>query len=86
MLSISTKDEKDVQEFHKLIPDVGQAGFDRFFRSPTIFEDAVTSILLCNCTYVYTTIPLSLSHIYIYMYIYIVRDDMQLGWTGGEEL
>ncbi|PSR88448.1 DNA-3-methyladenine glycosylase [Actinidia chinensis var. chinensis] len=51
MLRISEKDEKEVQEFQELHPQAKQRGFGRLFRSPTLFEDAVKSILLCNCTW-----------------------------------
>ncbi|KAL6971805.1 hypothetical protein U1Q18_031486, partial [Sarracenia purpurea var. burkii] len=50
MLRLSAKDEKDVQEFHKVHPDAKRKGFGRLFRSPTLFEDVVKSMLLCNCT------------------------------------
>ncbi|XP_022772502.1 uncharacterized protein LOC111315199 [Durio zibethinus] len=49
MLRISSKDEKDVREFQTLHASAKEKGFGRIFRSPSFFEDAVKSILLCNC-------------------------------------
>ncbi|XP_059623191.1 uncharacterized protein LOC132266353 [Cornus florida] len=54
MLRISTKDERDVQKFHSMHPEAKKRGFGRIFRSPTLFEDAIKSILLCNCTWMRT--------------------------------
>nr|XP_015901110.2 uncharacterized protein LOC107434191 [Ziziphus jujuba var. spinosa] len=51
MLRISDRDERDVREFQKACPKAKARGFGRLFRSPSIFEDAVKSILLCNCTW-----------------------------------
>ncbi|KAL0420220.1 UNVERIFIED_CONTAM: hypothetical protein Slati_3044900 [Sesamum latifolium] len=51
MLRISAKDEKMVEEFHRIHPDAKKSGFARIFRSPTLFEDIVKSILLCNCAW-----------------------------------
>ncbi|KAK4383714.1 hypothetical protein Sango_2749700 [Sesamum angolense] len=51
MLRISAKDEQMVEEFHRIHPDAKKFGFARIFRSPTLFEDIVKSILLCNCTW-----------------------------------
>lgn len=50
MLRISEGDERDVSEFHKVHAEAKKRGFGRIFRSPTLFEDAVKSILLCNCS------------------------------------
>ncbi|OVA06873.1 hypothetical protein BVC80_497g27 [Macleaya cordata] len=49
MLHISEEDERKINEFHKLHPVSKNRGFGRLFRSPTLFEDMVKSILLCNC-------------------------------------
>ncbi|KAK6229004.1 hypothetical protein QQP08_021435 [Theobroma cacao] len=49
MLRISSKDERDVREFQTLHGSAKDRGFGRIFRSPSFFEDAVKSILLCNC-------------------------------------
>ncbi|XP_020547100.1 uncharacterized protein LOC110011389 [Sesamum indicum] len=51
MLRISAKDEKMVEEFHRIHAEAKKLGFARIFRSPTLFEDIVKSILLCNCTW-----------------------------------
>ncbi|KAF5734506.1 hypothetical protein HS088_TW16G00955 [Tripterygium wilfordii] len=51
MLRISEKVEKDVREFQTLHVEAKDKGFGRIFRSPSLFEDAVKSILLCNCTW-----------------------------------
>ncbi|PIN01819.1 DNA-(apurinic or apyrimidinic site) lyase [Handroanthus impetiginosus] len=49
MLRISAKDDKMVEDFHKLVPEAKNAGFARIFRSPTLFEDIIKSLLLCSC-------------------------------------
>ncbi|XP_062089773.1 uncharacterized protein LOC133796318 [Humulus lupulus] len=51
MLRITESDARDVREFHKVCPRAKETGFGRLFRSPSLFEDAVKSILLCNCTW-----------------------------------
>ncbi|KAG4969354.1 hypothetical protein JHK84_035452 [Glycine max] len=51
MLRISDKDEKAVNEFQGLYPQAKQDEFGRIFRSPSLFEDVVKSILLCKCTW-----------------------------------
>ncbi|KAJ4850304.1 hypothetical protein Tsubulata_049323 [Turnera subulata] len=48
MLRISEKDEREVHQFQEKHPEAKKAGFGRLFRSPSLFEDAVKSILLCN--------------------------------------
>jgi len=50
MLRISDEDEKTVIEFQELYPRAKEEGFGRIFRSPSIFEDAVKSLLLCFCS------------------------------------
>ncbi|KAG8633951.1 hypothetical protein MANES_18G143300v8 [Manihot esculenta] len=40
-----------LEEFHKKHPEAKKKAFGRLFRSPTLFEDAVKCILLCNCTW-----------------------------------
>ncbi|KAL3749457.1 hypothetical protein ACJRO7_010555 [Eucalyptus globulus] len=49
MLRLSERDERNVKEFHKVHPEAKDRGFGRVFRSPSLFEDVVKSILLCNC-------------------------------------
>ncbi|KAM7509744.1 hypothetical protein LguiB_008619 [Lonicera macranthoides] len=49
MLRISSKDENDVIEFQKMYPEAKTRGFGRLFRSPTLFEDTIKSLLLCAC-------------------------------------
>ncbi|CAH8359745.1 unnamed protein product [Eruca vesicaria subsp. sativa] len=51
MLRISAEDERDVTEFQQLHEDAKKNGFGRIFRSPSLFEDMVKSILLCNTTW-----------------------------------
>ncbi|KAK7333933.1 hypothetical protein VNO80_30714 [Phaseolus coccineus] len=51
MLRISDEDENAVIEFQKLYPEAKEEGFGRIFRSPSIFEDAVKSLLLCYCSW-----------------------------------
>ncbi|KAG8365722.1 hypothetical protein BUALT_Bualt17G0001500 [Buddleja alternifolia] len=47
MLRISGKDEKIIEEFQRVHPEAKKKGFGRVFRSPTLFEDMVKSVLLC---------------------------------------
>ncbi|KAL1222734.1 hypothetical protein V5N11_002425 [Cardamine amara subsp. amara] len=51
MLRISDKDERDVTEFQQVHEAAKKNGFGRIFRSPSLFEDMVKSILLCNSTW-----------------------------------
>ncbi|RDX98846.1 hypothetical protein CR513_18179, partial [Mucuna pruriens] len=51
MLRISDKDEKAVNVFQDLCPPAKEEGFGRIFRSPSLFEDVVKSILLCGSTW-----------------------------------
>lgn len=46
MLRLSDKDEQDVTYFPKHNPHAEAKGFDRFFRSPTLFEDVDKSLLI----------------------------------------
>ena len=50
MLRITEKDENAMEQFHQLHPHAKEKAFGRLYRSPSLFEDAVKSILLCNCT------------------------------------
>ncbi|GLJ12147.1 hypothetical protein SUGI_0185440 [Cryptomeria japonica] len=49
MLRLSEMQESEVRGFHALHPEAKAKGFGRIFRSPTLFEDMVKSMLLCNC-------------------------------------
>ncbi|KAK3125904.1 hypothetical protein QOZ80_7BG0611190 [Eleusine coracana subsp. coracana] len=49
MLRLSEEDERAVEEFQAMHAAAREAGFGRIFRSPTLFEDMVKCILLCNC-------------------------------------
>ncbi|CAI9117228.1 OLC1v1018577C1 [Oldenlandia corymbosa var. corymbosa] len=51
MMRLSTKNENDVQQFQKIHPEAKNVGFGRIFRSPSLFEDAVKTILLCFCNW-----------------------------------
>ncbi|CAH2065823.1 unnamed protein product [Thlaspi arvense] len=51
MLRISADDVCDVAEFQQLHDAAKMSGFGRIFRSPSLFEDMVKSILLCNTTW-----------------------------------
>ncbi|KAJ0028744.1 hypothetical protein Pint_36576 [Pistacia integerrima] len=55
MLRLSESDERNMREFKRVASEVGE-GCDsvkdfsgRVFRSPTLFEDMVKCMLLCNC-------------------------------------
>ncbi|EEF47990.1 conserved hypothetical protein [Ricinus communis] len=61
MLRISEKDEREVKEFQEMHAEAKKKGFGRLFRSPSLFEDAVKSILLCNCLSTLSTHRLSLA-------------------------
>ncbi|XP_017696252.2 uncharacterized protein LOC103697865 [Phoenix dactylifera] len=49
MLRISDENDRVMREFHELHAGAKERGFGRVFRSPTLFEDMVKCILLCNC-------------------------------------
>lgn len=49
MLRISDENDRMIREFHELHAGAKKRGFGRVFRSPTLFEDMVKCILLCNC-------------------------------------
>ncbi|XP_019179067.1 PREDICTED: uncharacterized protein LOC109174250 [Ipomoea nil] len=51
MFRLSVGDENAIQEFHKLHLDARNQGFGRLFRSPSLFEDIVKTLLLCNCNW-----------------------------------
>ncbi len=46
--------EEDFTEWHRLHPAARRAGFDRLFRSPTIFEDIVKTMTCCNVAWTNT--------------------------------
>ncbi|KAL3635196.1 hypothetical protein CASFOL_019743 [Castilleja foliolosa] len=49
MLRLSEEENKRLIEFHKVHDEAKQMGFGRMFRSPTLFEDIIKCMLLCNC-------------------------------------
>lgn len=49
MLRISEENDRVVREFQEMHGASKERGFGRVFRSPTLFEDMVKCILLCNC-------------------------------------
>ncbi|XP_057783649.1 uncharacterized protein LOC131001308 [Salvia miltiorrhiza] len=49
MLRLSEEENRRVIEFHNMHEQAKGRGFGRVFRSPTLFEDMVKCILLCNC-------------------------------------
>lgn len=71
MLRISHKDEQDVKQYHQKLlhihlsedHDNDKHGSGRLFRSPTLFEDLVKCLLLCNCKYIH------LFNIYVHIVI-----------------
>ena len=49
MLRLDKEGQETVKGFHAVHALAKQEGFGRLFRSPTIWEDLVKCILLCNC-------------------------------------
>jgi hypothetical protein len=49
MLRLSEEDAAAVAGFQAMHAAAREVGFGRIFRSPTLFEDMVKCILLCNC-------------------------------------
>ena len=49
MLSLTARDQDIVRQFHGLHAEAAAASFGYMFRSPTLWEDLVKSITLCNC-------------------------------------
>ncbi|RCV14328.1 hypothetical protein SETIT_2G416800v2 [Setaria italica] len=54
MLRLSEEDGAAVAEFQAMHAAAREEGFGRIFRSPTLFEDMVKCILLCNCQWTRT--------------------------------
>uniref|UniRef100_J3MNP5 HhH-GPD domain-containing protein n=1 Tax=Oryza brachyantha TaxID=4533 RepID=J3MNP5_ORYBR len=54
MLRLGEEDGRAVAEFQSMHAVAREAGFGRIFRSPTLFEDMVKCILLCNCQWTRT--------------------------------
>ena len=49
MLCLTDSDHDSVAAFQRLYPQAASANYGRLFRSPTLWEDMVKSITLCNC-------------------------------------
>ncbi|CAN4110820.1 unnamed protein product [Withania somnifera] len=49
MVRLSVEENKRVKAFQEICGEAKERGFGRVFRSPTLFEDMVKCILLCNC-------------------------------------
>ncbi|EEC82605.1 hypothetical protein OsI_27177 [Oryza sativa Indica Group] len=54
MLRLDEEDGRAAAEFQAMHAVAREAGFGRIFRSPTLFEDMVKCILLCNCQWTRT--------------------------------
>ncbi|BAF22428.2 Os07g0657600, partial [Oryza sativa Japonica Group] len=57
MLRLDEEDGRAVAEFQAMHAVAREVGFGRIFRSPTLFEDMIKCILLCNCQF---SLPLPL--------------------------
>ncbi|KAL2513848.1 uncharacterized protein Fot_27819 [Forsythia ovata] len=49
MLRLSDEENWRIRDFQEVHEEAKNRGFGRVFRSPTLFEDMVKCILLCNC-------------------------------------
>ncbi|XP_027108112.2 uncharacterized protein [Coffea arabica] len=49
MLRLSEEDNRTVRDFQEIHTEAKEREFGRIFRSPTLFEDMIKCILLCNC-------------------------------------
>ncbi|CAI9101453.1 OLC1v1038783C1 [Oldenlandia corymbosa var. corymbosa] len=49
MMRLSDEENKTVREFQEIHRVAKERGHGRIFRSPTLFEDMIKCILLCNC-------------------------------------
>lgn len=49
MLSLRAEDQEVAEQFHALHHEARAAKFGYMFRSPSLWEDLVKSITLCNC-------------------------------------
>ncbi|MCD9560929.1 hypothetical protein HAX54_019792 [Datura stramonium] len=49
MVRLSVEENKRVKQFQEICGEAKERGFGRVFRSPTLFEDMVKCMLLCNC-------------------------------------
>ncbi|KAF2924272.1 uncharacterized protein [Oryza sativa Japonica Group] len=54
MLRLDEEDGRAVAEFQAMHAVAREVGFGRIFRSPTLFEDMIKCILLCNCQWTRT--------------------------------
>ena len=65
MLRLRPSDIDQVEAFQSMHEEAQQGNFGYMFRSPTLWEDMVKSITLCNCGYVghgADAVSLSLQH------------------------
>ncbi|KAL9429799.1 hypothetical protein AB3S75_031594 [Citrus x aurantiifolia] len=72
MLRLTERDEKDVRDFQNIHQQAKQKGFGRLFRSPSLFEDIVKSILLCNSSWTKT---LSMARALCKLQPELIKDD-----------
>lgn len=49
MVRLSVEENKRVKQFQEICGEAKEKEFGRVFRSPTLFEDMVKCVLLCNC-------------------------------------
>lgn len=49
MVRLSVEENERVKQFQEICGEAKERGFGRVFRSPTLFEDMVKCVLLCNC-------------------------------------
>jgi len=49
MLRLEQEDDMIVAQFHALHRRAKQEGFGRLFRNPSLWEDVLKTVLLCNC-------------------------------------
>ncbi|MQL77255.1 hypothetical protein Taro_009662 [Colocasia esculenta] len=90
MLRITDEDDRVVEEFHRMHPAAKERGFGRVFRSPTLFEDMVKCILLCNCHSLPAGLFLALLFFFSsgekasFFRLREVHGSVKLGAAGGE--
>ena len=53
MLRLGPSDIDQIRAFQSMHEEAQQENFGHMFRSPTLWEDMVKTITLCNCGFVY---------------------------------
>jgi hypothetical protein len=81
MLRLSEEDGAAVAGFQAMHTAAREVGFRRIFHSPTLFEDMVKCILLCNCQ---LSLCLGLLFLFILPLVSVCDDYKQVGFSDSD--